>query len=96
MRFRRALDRDVAEGLSAASEPQFVDVAEALELALLLAGGDAARYEAHVLRWHTRFTQEAPNVDLRRGQAVLVATLPAGRDTFGRRQADAARLLGAG
>jgi hypothetical protein len=44
MRFRRALDRDIAEGLPGASEPQFVGVAEALELALLLAGGDAARY----------------------------------------------------
>ena len=38
MRFRRALDRgNVSEALSAAAELQFVSLAEALELTLLLA-----------------------------------------------------------
>ena len=40
MRFRRALDRgNVTEALSAASELQFVALAEALELTLLLVDG---------------------------------------------------------
>jgi hypothetical protein len=46
MRFRRALDRgNVTEALSAAGELQFVGLAEALELTLLLADGEDARYE---------------------------------------------------
>lgn len=75
MRFRRALDRDVAEGLSAASEPQLVGVAEALELALLLAGGDAARYERTSCAG-TRFAQEAPNVDLREARRSSLPPSP--------------------
>jgi hypothetical protein len=47
MRFRRALDRrNVTEALSAASELQFVALAEALELTLLLADEDPQRYRA--------------------------------------------------
>ena len=43
MRFRRALDRgNVTEALSAASEIQFVRLAEALELTLLLADEEPA------------------------------------------------------
>jgi hypothetical protein len=46
MRFRRALDRgNVTEALSAAAELQFVSLAEALELTLLLADSEAERYE---------------------------------------------------
>jgi hypothetical protein len=72
MRFRRALDRaNVTEALSAASELQFVGLAEALELTLLLVDGQPDKYERVAGRWHARFLQEVPNVDLRESQAVL-------------------------
>jgi hypothetical protein len=72
MRLRRALDRaNVTEALSAASELDFVSVAEALELTLLLADAEPAKYERAAMRWHVRFVQETPNVDVRQGQAVL-------------------------
>jgi len=82
MRFRRALDRgNVPEAISAASELQFVGLAEALELTLLLAGGEPEKYERAVVRWHLRFLQETNNVDLRESLAVLVllAAIPANR-----------------
>jgi hypothetical protein len=72
MRFRRALDRrNVTEALSAAGELQFVGLAEALELTLLLADGELAKYERATLRWHARFAYETKNVDLRESLAVL-------------------------
>ena len=59
MRFRRALDRgNVTEALSAASELQFVSLAEALELTLLLAKGEPDKFERAAARWHVRFVQE--------------------------------------
>jgi hypothetical protein len=70
MRFRRALDRrnvtEAPEALSAASELQFVGLAEALELTLLLANGDLEKYNRAALRWHVRFVEETKNVDERR------------------------------
>jgi hypothetical protein len=80
MRFRRALDRrNVTEALSAAAELQFVSLAEALELTLLLADGDLEKYNRAALRWHVRFVQETQNVDIRESQAVLalLTTIPA-------------------
>ena len=72
MRFRRALDRgNVTEALSAASELQFVGLAEALELTLLLADNELEKYERAASRWHTRFVQETPNIGARQSQAVL-------------------------
>jgi hypothetical protein len=82
MRFRRALDRgNVAEALSAASELQFVSLADALELTLLLADREPEKYDRAAARWHVRFLQEVPNVDLRENQAVLalLAAIPATR-----------------
>jgi hypothetical protein len=82
MRFRRALDREnVTEALSAASELQFVALAEALELTLLLADKEPAKYERAAARWHVRFLQEVRNVDLRENQAVLalLAAIPSNR-----------------
>ena len=82
MRFRRALDRaNVTEALSAASELSFVGLAEALELTLLLADKEPEKYERAAARWHGRFLQEVPNVDLRENQAVLalLAAIPANR-----------------
>jgi selenocysteine lyase/cysteine desulfurase len=79
MRFRRALDRgNVTEALSAASELQFVGLAEALELTLLLADRESEKYERAAGRWHARFLQEVPNVHLRESQAVLalLAAIP--------------------
>ena len=82
MRFRRALDRgNVTEALSAASELQFVSLAEALELTLLLADGEREKYERAAFRWHTRFVAEIPNLELRESQAVLalLAAVPVNR-----------------
>jgi flavin reductase (DIM6/NTAB) family NADH-FMN oxidoreductase RutF len=82
MRFRRALDRgNVTEALSAASELQFVSLAEALEVTLLLAENQPERYERAAVRWHVRFVQEVPHVDLRESLAVLslLATIPTNR-----------------
>jgi uncharacterized membrane protein len=79
MRFRRALDRgNVTEALSAASELDFVSLAEALELTLLLADGDLEKYNRVALRSHIRFVQETKNVDIRESQAVLalLAAIP--------------------
>jgi hypothetical protein len=96
MRFRRALDRgNVTEALSAAGELQFVGLAEALELTLLLADREDPRYERAALRWHARFAYETKNVDLRESLAVLtlLAAIPANRlaasalaELFGRRR----------
>jgi hypothetical protein len=72
MRFRRALDRgNVTEALSAASEFQFVALAEALELTLVLADKEPEKYDRAAARWHVRFLHEAPNVGVRQSQAVL-------------------------
>jgi hypothetical protein len=80
MRFRRALDRgNVTEAMSAASELQFVSLAEALELTLLFVDGEPEKYERAAGRWHTRFVQEVPRLELRESQAVLalLAAIPA-------------------
>ena len=82
MRFRRALDRgNLTEALSAAAELQFVSLAEALELTLLLADREPEKYERAAARWHLRFAQEVPHVDVRESLAVLalLAAIPANR-----------------
>jgi hypothetical protein len=82
MRFRRALDRrNVTEAVSAASELQFVGLAEALELTLLFADRQPDKYERAAGRWHVRFLQKVPNVELRESQAVLalLIAVPANR-----------------
>jgi hypothetical protein len=82
MHFRRALDRgNVTEALSAASELQFVSLAEALELTLLLADREPEKFERAAARWHLRFAQEVPHVDLRESLAVLglLSAIPANR-----------------
>ena len=82
MRLRRALDRgSVTEALSAASELQFVGLAEALELTLLLVEDEPEKYERAAARWHVRFTEEIPHVELRESLAViaLLAAIPANR-----------------
>jgi hypothetical protein len=79
MRFRRALDRgNATEALSAAAELQFVGLAEALELTLLLADSDQEKYERAAVRWHVRFVYESKNVGIRESQAVLalLAAIP--------------------
>jgi hypothetical protein len=82
MRFRRALDHgNVTEALSAADELRFVGLAEALELTLLLADEEDARYGRAALRWHARFVGETRNVDIRESVAVLalLTAIPANR-----------------
>jgi hypothetical protein len=81
-RFRRALDRgNVTEALSSAAELEHVGLAEALELTLLLADRDPAKYERAALRWHARFMREVPKVEMRESQAVLslLALVPVSR-----------------
>jgi hypothetical protein len=82
LRFRRALDRgNVTDALSAAGELQFVGLAEALELTLLLADGEREKYERAALRWHVRFGYETKIIDIRESQAVLalLTAIPANR-----------------
>jgi hypothetical protein len=82
MRFRRALDRgNVTEALSAAAELQFVGLAEALELTLLMVEDEPEKYERAAARWHLRFAQEVPHVDVRESLAVLalLTAIPANR-----------------
>jgi hypothetical protein len=82
MRFRRALDRrNVTEALSAATEIQVAGLVEALELTLLLADRDPAKYERAALRWHARFMREVPKVEMRESQAILslLALVPVSR-----------------
>jgi hypothetical protein len=79
MRFRRALDHgNATEALSAAAELQFVGLADALELTLLLADADLDKYERAAVRWHVRFVYESKNVGIRESQAVLalLAAIP--------------------
>ena len=81
-RFRRALDRgNVTEALSAASELQFVSLAEALELTLLLVGSEPDKFSRAVVRWHARFLHEVKNVDACESLAVLalLVAIPANR-----------------
>jgi hypothetical protein len=49
-------------------------LAEALELTLLLAGREPEKYERAAARWHLRFAQEVPHVDLRESLAVLASS----------------------
>lgn len=53
----------------------------ALELALLLADKEPEKYDRAAARWHVRFLQEVPNVDLRESLAVLalLAAIPVSR-----------------
>jgi hypothetical protein len=82
MRFRRALDRrNLKEALSAASELNFVGLAEALELTLLLADKESETFDRAAVRWHARFAYETKNVDIRESVAVLalLTAIPANR-----------------
>jgi hypothetical protein len=45
-------------------------MARSVELALLLADGEQARYECAARRWHSRFVYEAKNVDIHESVAV--------------------------
>ncbi len=71
-RLRRALDRgNLTEALSSASEMEHVGLIEALELCLLIAEKEPARYERAALRWHARYCAEAGHVAGDQAQAVL-------------------------
>jgi hypothetical protein len=80
MRFRGPSIGNVTEALSAAGELQFVGLAEALELCLLLRDKAPERFPRAALRWHGRLCREAGDVSLAVGQAVLaVLAAPDGR-----------------
>jgi hypothetical protein len=85
-RSRRALDRgNVTDALSAASKDPVVGLVDALELTLLLADREPAKYEGPALRWHTRFVREESDVDLCESQAVLalLSAIPEHRTAAG-------------
>jgi hypothetical protein len=72
-RLRRALEREnVVEAMSAASEIPVVGLDVALEILLLLARKEPARYERAALRWHSRYVHEHRVEDCREAEAVLV------------------------
>jgi hypothetical protein len=77
----RVYEQGGAAAARAAGELQFVGLAEALELTLLLADGRDAKYERAALRWHARFVCETRNVDIRESVAVLalLTAIPANR-----------------
>jgi hypothetical protein len=82
MRFRRALDRrNVTDALSAAAELQFVGLAEALALTLLLADEEPEKFDRAAVRWHVRFVSDSKNVGPRESLAVLalLAAIPGNR-----------------
>jgi hypothetical protein len=66
-------ERSIAETLSRHSprlrRSKVVGLIEALELTLLLADRDPAKYEQAALRWHARFMREVPKVEMRESQA---------------------------
>jgi hypothetical protein len=59
----------------------YPSTSNALELTLLLADRGPEKYERAAARWHRRFAQEVPHVDLRESLAViaLLAAIPANR-----------------
>ena len=72
---------NVTEALSSASDLEFVSLAEALGLTLLLAESQPEKFERPALRWHARFLSEVKNVDLCESLAVLalLVAIPANR-----------------
>jgi hypothetical protein len=82
MRFRRALDRgNVTEALLAASELQFVALAEALELTLLLADKEPEKYPTAPPAGTSASSRSCRTWDLREDLAVLalLTAIPANR-----------------
>jgi hypothetical protein len=95
MRFRRALDRgNVTEALSAASELQFVALAEALELTLLLADKEPEKYERAAFRWHARLVQEVPTSTSARARLSSLFSPPSRRTAWGPRHSPSSSAAG--
>ena len=70
-RFRRALDsRNATVALATATELDFVSLADALELVLLLLDNEPRRYARAALRWHGRYCSDL-RPDLPEALAVL-------------------------
>jgi hypothetical protein len=70
-RFRRALDGGNATiALAAATELDFVSLADALELVLLLVD-EPGKFRRAALRWHARYCADVPDVGFEEAQAVL-------------------------
>ena len=71
-RFRRALDtRNARIALAEAADLSHVELADALELLLLLLDWEPGRFERAALRWHGRYCREVRDVDVAEAQAVL-------------------------
>lgn len=70
-RFRGALDGgNVTIALAAATEVEFINLPDALELVLLLVD-DPRRFRRAALRWHARYCAEVPDVGFEEAHAVL-------------------------
>ena len=63
------------EALAAARELEAVGLTEALELVLLIAEREPARFERAALRWHGRYCREVAAVSAEEAQAVLALLL---------------------
>ncbi|HEX4109401.1 MAG TPA: hypothetical protein VHX88_14790 [Solirubrobacteraceae bacterium] len=76
-RFRRALERgNLAMVRAAAAELPRIDLADALEILLLIGAADQPTYDRAATRWLARFALERPSArldDLRRGLYALEA-----------------------
>jgi hypothetical protein len=79
-RFRRALDAgNELMVLATARELPHIALDDALEICLLLRGGDRARYDRAAVRWLGRFALEARGLTITdlRAAADLLEALPA-------------------
>src|SRR5262245_27941717 len=79
-RFQRAIERGhLFHAELAARELGYLNLADALALAALIAQGDPARYSRAAVRWHGRFALETTGLELADSQLALAAlvSLPA-------------------
>ena len=72
--FRRALDsRNATVALATATELDFVNLPDALELVLLLVD-DPRQFRRAALRWHAGYCAEVPDVGFEEAHAVLAGS----------------------
>lgn len=77
--FQRAVDRgNVARAESAARQLGHVTLIDALQLVLLYAAAEPAKFERAALRWHARYVAEGQGVTLMNAQIALVALADGG------------------
>ena len=83
-RFKRALHSGNATlAWAMALEVRRLEMDDALSLCLLQAGVDPARYDAAVVRWHSRFCAEARGVTTAEAQLLLAGLTALAHDRGG-------------